>query len=87
MAQRLSQKTQSILALLLIIMGHYLQAQSLEEYMTTAGQNNPSLKAKYNEYYSALEKVPQAGGLPDPELSFAMFISKEGLYMDGTTTF
>jgi outer membrane protein TolC len=81
-AQRLSQRTQSMLALLLIMMGHYLQAQPLEEYLTTAGQNNPSLKAKYNEYYSALEKVPQAGGLPDPELSFAMFISKEGLYME-----
>jgi outer membrane protein TolC len=58
------------------------KAQSINEYLQIAGANNPVLKAKYNEYYSALEKVPQAGALPDPELSFAMFISKEGLYME-----
>jgi outer membrane protein TolC len=81
-AQRLSLRTQSIFTLLLLIMSHFLQAQTLEEYLTTAGQNNPSLKAKYNEYYSALEKVPQAGALPDPQLTFSMFIGRDGLYME-----
>jgi outer membrane protein TolC len=57
-------------------------AQTINDYLKTAAQNNPSLKAKHHEYYSALEKVPQAGALPDPELSFAMFISKDGLYME-----
>jgi outer membrane protein TolC len=56
--------------------------QSLHEYEQLAAENNPSLKAKYSEYYSVLEKVPQSGTLPDPELSFSMFISKEGLYME-----
>jgi hypothetical protein len=77
---RISRNFLSVLVLMLLCSG--ADAQSLEAYLTTAGQNNPGLKAKYNEYYSALEKVPQAGGLPDPELSFAMFISKEGLYME-----
>ncbi len=80
--QRAAQRTLSILAINLIVLSHYAKAQSLEEYLTLAGQNNPALKAKYSEYYSALERVPQAGALPDPELSFAMFISKEGLYME-----
>ncbi len=72
-----------ILGIIMMILSCTLvNAQSLEEYTKVAGANNPALKAKYNEYYSALEKVPQAGGLPDPELSFAMFISKEGLYME-----
>lgn len=79
---RLSQSAQRALVLSLIVLGYHLQAQSLEHYLALAGQNNPMLKAKYNEYYSSLEKVPQAGALPDPELSFSMFISKEGLYME-----
>lgn len=79
---RFSQSAQRTLALFLIVLGYHLQAQSLEDYLTLAAQNNPSLKARYNEYYSALERVPQAGSLPDPQLSFSMFISKEGLYME-----
>ncbi|QOI96111.1 MAG: TolC family protein [Flammeovirgaceae bacterium] len=66
----------------LIVLAYHLQGQSLDEYLKISGQNNPSLKARYNEYYSALERVPQAGSLPDPQLSFSMFISKEGLYME-----
>jgi len=61
---------------------HLLQAQSLDDYLQVAGANNLLLKAKFNEYYSALEKVPQAGALPDPQLTFSMFIGKEGLYME-----
>jgi outer membrane protein TolC len=71
-----------ITSLLLIFSGQIVSAQSLDDYLKIAAANNPSLKAKHNEYYSALEKVPQAGTLPDPELSFSMFISKEGLYME-----
>lgn len=68
--------------LMLVLSSLVTKAQSIYDYLQIAGANNQALKAKYNEYYSALEKVPQAGGLPDPELSFAMFISKEGLYME-----
>lgn len=57
-------------------------AQSLNDYLVTAGQNNPLLKARYQEYYAALEKVPQAGTLPDPQLSFSMFIGQNGLFME-----
>ncbi|MBX2956590.1 MAG: TolC family protein [Cyclobacteriaceae bacterium] len=80
--QRLSLSVQKGFVVYLIIIAQFAQAQSIADYLQIAGANNPALKAKYSEYYSALEKVPQAGTLPDPELSFAMFISKEGLYME-----
>ncbi len=48
--------------------------QTLEEYRIIAAENNPGLKAKFHDYLAALEKVPQMGGLPDPEVSFGIFI-------------
>jgi len=46
----------------------------LNEYLETAARNNPALKAKFNEYNATLEKIPQAGALPDPQLTFGYFI-------------
>lgn len=46
----------------------------LNNYLLTAAQNNPGLKAAYNNYLAALEKVPQVGALPDPQLTFGYFI-------------
>ncbi|MFP4619684.1 MAG: TolC family protein [Bacteroidales bacterium] len=51
------------------------QENTLNEYLVEAGENNPGLKAAYQEYYAALEKIPQVGALPDPKLSFGYFIS------------
>jgi len=52
-----------------------LQGQTLNDYLKEAGENHPGLKAAWHEYYAALEKVPQVGTLPDPMLSFGIFIS------------
>ena len=46
----------------------------LNQYLETAAKNNPALKAKFNEYNASLEKVPQVGALPDPQLTFGYFI-------------
>ncbi|MGM0530726.1 MAG: TolC family protein, partial [Bacteroidota bacterium] len=51
------------------------QQNDLNAYLKEAGENHPGLQAAYNEYYAALEKVPQVGALPDPQLSFGYFIS------------
>ena len=51
------------------------QAQNLNEYLRIASENNPALQAQYKAFEAALEKVPQATGLPDPTLSFGYFIS------------
>jgi hypothetical protein len=48
--------------------------QSLNGYLRIAAENNPELKAYFNEYLASLEKVPQAGSLPDPELSVGFFL-------------
>jgi outer membrane protein TolC len=53
-----------------------LRAQeSLELYLQVAAENNPGLKARFSEYMASLERVPQAGALPDPQVAFAYFIA------------
>ncbi len=51
------------------------QTDSLAGYLKEAASNNPGLKAKYSLYQAALEKIPQAGSLPDPEMQFSFFIT------------
>lgn len=65
----------SICLFLFISNFHPCKAQSLEEYLKIAAENNPQLKAKYAEFEGAMQKVAQANSLPDPTLSFGYFIS------------
>ncbi len=59
----------------LLGMSSLLQAQDeLNHYLQVAAENNPGLKASFNKYMAALEKAPQVGTLPDPQLAFAYFI-------------
>ncbi len=68
-------KTKLIIITLLIFASHFLSAQNtLNQYLETAGKNNPALKAKFNEYMATLEKVKQVGTLPDPQLAFGYFV-------------
>ena len=46
----------------------------LDNYLITAAENNPGLKAKFNEYMAALEVAPQVSALPDPQFAFSYFI-------------
>ena len=50
------------------------ETESLNQYLQIAGANNPRLKSLFNQYLAALEEVPQVGALPDPQVSFAVFI-------------
>jgi len=47
---------------------------SLIEYLEIAAKNNPTVQQKFYEYQAALQKVPQVGSLPDPELSAGVFL-------------
>lgn len=47
---------------------------ALQNYLEVASANNPALKARFNEYYAALEKVPQVKALPDPTIAFGYFL-------------
>ncbi len=64
-----------IVSILLLCMSGFLNAQSLEDYLKIAAENNPGLKAKYAEFEAAMQRVAQVNTLPDPNLSFGYFIS------------
>lgn len=46
-----------------------------------AGENNPQVKASFHDYLAALEKVPQVGSLPNPELSIGIFLKPMERFM------
>jgi len=56
-------------------------AQTLDEYLIIAAENNLNLKSKYFQYQAALERVPQVGSLPDPQLSFGLFVTPMERYV------
>ncbi len=61
--------------LILLFLPLVSNGQTLNEYLTIAGENNLGLKASYAAFESALQRIPQAKALPDPSLSFGYFIS------------
>jgi outer membrane protein TolC len=50
------------------------QPDSLYQYMVIAAKNNPAVLQNFYEYQAALQKVPQVGGLQDPEFNLGVFI-------------
>lgn len=52
-----------------------LSQDSLMHYLEIASKNNPLILQRYAEYEAALQKVPQAGSLPDPQLTAGIFLS------------
>lgn len=68
-------RRKAIIILILLLIGSAVSAQDrLDSYLTEAARNNPGLKSKFTEFEAALEKVPQAGSLPDPQITFGYFI-------------
>ncbi|MCP2044337.1 TolC family protein [Pontibacter sp. HSC-36F09] len=72
-----------LLAYIILLLGAIplAQAQTLEEYLVEAGENSPTLKARYAEYQAALQRAPQVGALPDPEATFNIFLQPMERYM------
>ncbi|MCP4152122.1 MAG: TolC family protein [bacterium] len=54
--------------------GNLQETASLANYLQIAAQNNPGLKAAFNRWKAALEKIPQVRALPDPTFNFSYFI-------------
>lgn len=50
------------------------QSDSLVSYLEIAARNNPTVLQRFYEYQAALQKVPQVGSLPDPELTIGVFL-------------
>ena len=73
-------KTYRKILLTVVVLGSWLVSQgqqypdSLLQYLEIAAKNNPAVLQKFTEYQIALQKVPQAGSLSDPELSLGVFL-------------
>lgn len=61
-----------------------LHAQTLEDYLLQAAENNPGLKAAYARYQATAEQGNQAS-LPDPELQVGAFIKPIERFMGNQT--
>jgi len=55
--------------------GFTQQNDSLLQYLEIAAKNNPTVLQKYNEYQASLQKIPQVGTLPNPDISLGVFLS------------
>ena len=74
-------KPNNLFGVILVVLGlmgpHPVAAQtpdSLDRYLETAAKNNPGLNADFLAYKASLEKVPQAGAWPDPQLDIGFFL-------------
>ena len=61
-----------------------IRAQTLEDYLLQAAENNPGLKAAYARYQATAEQVNQAS-LPNPELQAGAFIRPMERFMGNQT--
>lgn len=50
------------------------ETDSLTHYLKQAAHNNPQVNADFMLYRASLEKIPQAGAYPDPELEVGLFV-------------
>lgn len=75
---KIYKKLFAVLALLIFAatgQGQPAAKDSLEYFMVLALKNNPTVLQRFSEYQAALQKVPQVGSLPDPELNLGIFLS------------
>ena len=52
----------------------YSQSDSLMFYLALAAKNNPTVLQRFTEYQASLQKVPQVGSLPDPDINVGVFL-------------
>ncbi|MCB0517342.1 MAG: TolC family protein [Lewinellaceae bacterium] len=64
----------SIIIIISILATSSLSAQTLDDYLKNAAENNPGIKARQTEVQAALQKLPQAKALPDPTVNASWFI-------------
>ncbi len=50
------------------------KTDSLFNYLEIAAKNNPTVLQYFAEYEAALQKIPQVGSLPDPDISVGVFL-------------
>jgi outer membrane protein TolC len=50
-------------------------SDSLMKYLEIASRNNPAVIQRFTEYEASLQKIPQVGSLPDPQLDLGIFMT------------
>jgi outer membrane protein TolC len=63
-----------VFTIILLFSSSMYSQDSLMNYLEIAAKNNPGVMQKFSEYKAALQKIPQVGSLPDPELSLGVFL-------------
>lgn len=58
---------------LFFLLSGSLGAQTLQDYLLIAAENNPKVKAAYSEFEAALQEAPQVKSLSDPTLTVSAF--------------
>jgi len=64
-----------LLTIILLFSSALYSQDSLMYYLEISAKNNPTVLQKFAEYQAALQKVPQVGSLPDPDISVGVFLS------------
>lgn len=87
---KLSKYLAESVLMIFIVSTHPVQGQnnpgdSLYFYLTIAAKNNPTILQRFSEYQASLQKVPQVGSLPDPDITFGVFIQPMELVMGNQT--
>ncbi|GJM32864.1 MAG: hypothetical protein DHS20C18_18650 [Saprospiraceae bacterium] len=62
-----------IIIIFAILASGILSAQTLDDYLKIALENNPGIRAKETEFKAALQRLPQAKALPDPTVNASFF--------------
>ncbi len=64
-----------IILLAAVVLSNSVNAQndSLRHYLEVAAKNNPGVKAEYSAYQASLQKIPQAGAIPDMQLDMGFY--------------
>ncbi|RAV30871.1 TolC family protein [Sinomicrobium soli] len=57
----------------LVLLPFTVTAQTLDDYLQAAAENNPEVKASYARFEAAMQKAPQVSSLPDPTLTMSAF--------------
>ena len=52
------------------------ESSGMADYLRYAALNNPGMKAAFHRWKAALERVTQAGSLPDPRFNYAYFVEE-----------
>jgi cobalt-zinc-cadmium efflux system outer membrane protein len=55
---------------------------SLQDYLKLAALNNAELKAEFENWKAAVEQIPQAEALPDPEIEYGKFVRQSDMQMN-----